>query len=29
MGVEVAVFQGIEEKGLGRAIMNRLKKASG
>jgi L-threonylcarbamoyladenylate synthase len=29
MGVEIAVFQGVEEKGLGRAIMNRLKKASG
>ncbi len=29
MGVEFAVFQEVEEKGLGRAIMNRLKKASG
>jgi len=29
MGIEFAIFQGVEEKGLGRAIMNRLKKASG
>ncbi|MEO0149247.1 MAG: Sua5 family C-terminal domain-containing protein, partial [candidate division WOR-3 bacterium] len=28
-GIKFAVFKGVEERGLGRAIMNRLKKASG
>jgi L-threonylcarbamoyladenylate synthase len=28
LGVDVAVIEGVEEKGLGLAIMNRLRKAA-